>query len=248
MREDFQAVKEQLKKIGIVKISNDFYRCPLKKGGIYFVKSPISTDKTASLALYPNTDRFCDFANGSHSGDIIGFVAYVRGCNNWDALQVLKNFYGLSDAKENEREEIKQKIRLQQEEERKRAERQQDFNAALYGYTEELKESERLYRLAIERGICMPFSALWCDCKNELQKIEYELNILCATDCDNYRRMKDYTADALPTDFYQWLIDVWELLKRKGLFTATKEERSQRRMKRVLELKKAGRSRQGVQH
>ncbi len=248
MREDFQAVKEQLKKIGIVKISNDFYRCPLKKGGIYFVKSPISTDKTASLALYPNTDRFCDFANGSHSGDIIGFVAYVRGCNNWDALQVLKNFYGLSDAKENEREEIKQKIRLQQEEERKRAERQQDFNAALYGYTEELKESERLYRLAIEKGICMPFSALWCDCKNELQKIEYELNILCATDCDNYRRMKDYTADELPTDFYQWLIDVLELLKRKGLFTATKEELSQIRMKRVLELKKAGRSRQGVQH
>lgn len=240
MREDFQMVKEQLKKIGIVKISNDFYRCPLKKGGIYFVKSPISTDKTASLALYPNTDKFCDFANGNHSGDMIGFVAYVRGCNNWDALQVLKNFYGLSDAKENEREEIKQKIRLQQEQERKRAERQQDFNVALYGYIEELKESERLYRLAIEKGICMPFSALWCNCKNELQRIEYELNILCATDCDSYRRMKDYSAaDELPTDFYQWLIDVLELLKWKGLFITTKEELSQIKKKRAFELKKA---------
>ncbi len=244
MREDFQTVKEQLKKIGIIRISNDFYRCPLKKGGIFFVKSPISTDKTASLALYPNTDRFCDFANGNRSGDIIGFVAYVRGCNNWDALQVLKSFYELSDSREPDRERFQQKVQQQREQERKRVERQQDFKTALLGYIEELKERERLYQLAIEKGICMPFSALWCDCKNELQRIEYELNILCATDCDTYRRMKDYAvADELPSDFYQWLIDVLELLQQKGLFIATREELSQIRKKRVLELKKASRSR-----
>ncbi len=246
MREDFQTVKEQLKKIGIVKISNDFYRCPLKKGGIFFVKSPISTDKTASLALYPNTDRFCDFANGNHSGDIISFVAYVRGCNNWDALQILINFYELSGSRGPDRERFQQKVQQQREQERKRAERQQDFNAALYGYIEELKERERLYQLAIEKGICTPLSALWCNCKNELQRIEYELNILCATDCDSYRRMKDYAADELPSDWYQWLMDVLELLKWKGLFIATKEELSQIKKKRAFELKKANRSRQGA--
>lgn len=95
---DFITIKQQLP--GIVRVMSDFYQTPHRKGSVYFVRSPATNDRTASLALYPGSDRFCDFANGNLSGDCIAFVSYVRGCNNWEALQILKDFYGLADSQQ----------------------------------------------------------------------------------------------------------------------------------------------------
>ena len=86
MKSDFITIKQQLP--GIVRVVSDFYQTPRKKGSVFFVKSPATHDKTASLALYPSSNRFCDFANGNHSGDIIGFISYVKGVNNWDNIKI----------------------------------------------------------------------------------------------------------------------------------------------------------------
>ena len=51
--------------IDILQISRDFYMVPTKKGNVWFVKSPVSVDKTWSLLLYPDTNSFVDFAAGN---------------------------------------------------------------------------------------------------------------------------------------------------------------------------------------
>mgnify|MGYP001124480511 CR=1 FL=1 len=173
MKSDFITIKQQLP--GIVRVVSDFYQTPRKKGSVFFVKSPATHDKTASLAIYPNSNRFCDFANGNHSGDIIGFISYVRGCNNWEALQTLKDFYGLADAREQEKEEIRRRIELQQEQERRKEERRQAFYRALWEQIDDLKRWAVIYSTAIEKAVFEPFSDTWAYCVNELQKTEYKL-------------------------------------------------------------------------
>lgn len=61
-----------------------------------FVKSPKTADKTRSLKLYP------------------------QGCNQWQVLQELSAYYGLS-GRQQDKEEARQRIQRQQAEERKRA-------------------------------------------------------------------------------------------------------------------------------
>ena len=61
-----------------------------------FVKSPKTADKTRSLKLYP------------------------QGCNQWQVLQELSAYYGLS-GRQQDKEEARQRMQRQQAEERKRA-------------------------------------------------------------------------------------------------------------------------------
>lgn len=135
MREDFQTIKEQLP--GILKIASDFCGQPKRRGSHYFIKSPSSNDRTWSLCLYPSSNTYCDFAGGNRSGDSISLISYLRGTDNWTALQTLKDFYGLSDAKEQDKQELRRKIQRQQEHERKK--RQQTFKTALFGCTDDLQ-------------------------------------------------------------------------------------------------------------
>lgn len=223
MKQDFIFAKEELQRIGIIRVSMDFYTEPKRKGSTFFVKSPKTNDRTASLALYPNSNRFTDFANGNYSGDIVGFVAYVQGCNNWEALQTLKDFYGLMDSREADKQEAQRRIQLQQEQERKKTERKQAFYRALWAQIDDLKRWEHIYRTSIEKAVFEPFSDTWAYCVNELQKTEYKLDILCAADCKTYPRMKAYHEN-LPSDRYQWLLDVLGVLQECNAFTATEEE------------------------
>lgn len=131
MKQDFLLAKEELSKIGIKRVAADFYQEPKRKGTIFFVRSPAGTDRTASLALFPNSNRFTDFSNANYSGDIIGFISYVKGVNNWQALKELQTFYGLTDSREQDRQEAQRRIQIQQLEERKRTERKQAFYRAL---------------------------------------------------------------------------------------------------------------------
>ena len=57
----------------------------------------------------------------------------------------------------------------------------------------------------------------------ELQKVDYWLDILCAADCKTYPRLKAYHEN-LPSDRYQWLLDVLGVLQEQGAFTATAGE------------------------
>ena len=87
MKEDFELAKKELDRIGIVRISCDFYMEPKLKSYRYFVKSPHSEDRHWSCVLWTSNNRFTDFSNGGYSGDAVGFVAYVKNCSQWTALK-----------------------------------------------------------------------------------------------------------------------------------------------------------------
>ena len=223
MKLDFALAKKELSRIGILRVSKDFYTEPKRKGSVFFVKSPATHDRTASLAIYPNTNRFCDFANGNLSGDCISFVAYVRGCNNWQALKELQAYYGLTDSREQGRQEAQWRINLQQWEERQRTERKQAFYRALWGQIDDLRHWKDICRLVLEKRLYEPFSDTWAYCVNELQKTQYRLDILTGADCRAYRRLKTYSEN-LPSDRYNWILDSLAVLAECGAFEATTEE------------------------
>lgn len=234
MKEDFIAVKQQLPEI--CQVASDFYLTPKRRGANYFVKSPVSNDKTWSLCLYPANNRYCDFAGGNHSGDIISFISYVKGINNWEALQTLKDFYGLAGSREKNRQEIESRIELQQQEARRKEERRKTFYRALRGEIDRLKHWNDIYRATIEKGLYEAFTDEWCYCMAELQRIDYKLDVLCAADCKAYMRMKSNSDLGLSSDRFQWLLDVLEVLQENGAFTATKEEKEEITKQRNFEL------------
>lgn len=125
MKSDFVAANEQLNQRGIVSICTDLYMRPQRKGNLYYVKSPVTADRHASLCLYPTTNTFVDYANGGQHGDVIGLIAYIQKCNQWQALQILQDYYGLSDNKGRDKRVIQQQIRSQQSAERQKTKRKQ---------------------------------------------------------------------------------------------------------------------------
>ena len=237
MKSDFKLAIPDLNRIGIVRVSTDFYTEPKRKGTVFFVRSPAGIDRTASLALFPNSNRFTDFSNANYSGDIIGFVAYVKGCNQWQALKELQAYYGLTDSREQDRQEAQRRILLQQQEERRKEERRQGFYRALWEQIDDLKRWAVIYSTAIEKELFEPFSDEWCYCLNEKQKVEYRLDILCAADCREYMRLKPFHED-LPSDRYKWLLDCLAVLAEGGAFTATEEELKEIKAQAVFEVQR----------
>ena len=237
MKSDFKLAIPDLNRIGIVRVSTDFYTEPKRKGTVFFVRSPAGIDRTASLALFPNSNRFTDFSNANYSGDIIGFVAYVKGCNQWQALKELQAYYGLTDSREQDRQEAQRRILLQQQEERRKEERRQAFYRALWTQIDDLKRWAVIYSTAIEKELFEPFSDEWCYCLNEKQKVEYRLDILCAADCREYMRLKPFHED-LPSDRYKWLLDCLAVLAEGGAFTATEEELKEIKAQAVFEVQR----------
>ena len=237
MKQDFRLARQELSEIGIVRVCGDFYAMPRKKGSVFFVKSPKSKDRHESMALYPASGRYVDFANGGESGDIISFVAYVKGCNQWEALGELRDFYGLTNAREQDQEETRRRILLQQREERQRAERKAAFRAALSWQIADLRRWVNIYKTALEKGLCQPYSELWCYCVREREKAEYKLDILCAVDCKIYPRLKAYSEN-LPSDRFQWFLDCLEVLAESGAFIATAGELKELKEQAAFELRR----------
>lgn len=235
-KEDFRTKNQELsEKIGIIRIVTDFYMEPDSR---LFVKSPKTADKTRSLKLYPNTGRFYDFAT-STSGDVVGFVAYLQGCNQWQALQILSAYYGLSSDRQRDKEEARKRIQRQQAEERKKAARKQAFHAALFGEIDRLKDKIGKYKATLQKSKTEPFSDLWAYVMNEIQGAEYKLDILTAADMDEYRRMKSNPAQGLPSDRPQWILDCLAILAEVGVFEATEEEIKEITAQRDFELRRA---------
>ena len=223
MREDFRIGNEKLEEIGIMRIVEDHYMTPQKRGTIYFVKSPVSLDKTTSLAIYPSSNHFCYFANGNKSGDIVGLYAYIKNCNQWQALQELLAYYGLS-GRQQDKEEARLRIQRQQAEERKRAARKQEFHNAVSGEISRLKGKLEKHKATLQKSKIEPFSNLWIDIQNEIQRTENNLNILTAADMTTYRRMKPNSDLGLSSDRPAWLLDCLAILSDIGAFKATEEE------------------------
>ncbi len=234
MKETFEEANEQLNRIGICRISTELYLEPKKRGSLYFVKSPISNDRHWSLCLYPASNSFCDFAGGNRGGDAINFISYVKGINNWEALKLLKDFYGIADSQEKNREEIRRNIRLQQEQERKRRERERDFHVALLTCIDDLKRWVEICTAAIEGQLFEPFTSLWEYCINQKQIAEYKLDILTGADC-TYRRLKA-CHENLSSDRFRWLLDCLAILEDCGAFAATKSEIAELKAQAIFEM------------
>ena len=243
MKTDFALARQELNGIGILRVCRDFYSEPIKKGSVFFVRSPAGCDKTASLAIYPQSNRFCDFSNANKSGDIVGLVAYTRNCNQWQALQELRDYYGLTDARQQEHEEVQRRIQLQQEQERRKRERRQAFYTALNGETDRLKQWYDNLSMAMEKSLYEPLSELHAYIINERQITEYKLDILTAQDMKAYPRLKPYQAN-LSTDRFEWLLDCLAILKESGAFEATADEMAEIKAQRDFELlRKPGQNR-----
>ena len=236
MKSDFTIAKEELNQIGIIKICLDFYIEPQKRGSVFFTKSPSTQDKTFSLALYPNSNKFCDFANGNYGGDVIRFISYIKGINNWQALQELKNFYGLINSKEVNKQEIKRRIQLQKQEECKKLKRRHEFKTSLLSEIDRLKRWENIYKVIMKKQIYAPFTNEWCYCIKEQQQINLQLDILCAVDSRTYTRMKPNPSMGLSSDRPQWLLDILSVLAEHDAFKATEDELKEITAQRDFEL------------
>lgn len=235
MKIDFVDAQERLSRIGILQVASDFYMRPKRTGSTYFVKSPSSTDTTWSLALYPGSNRFCDFANSNRCGDIVGFISYIKGLNNWQALTELRNYYGLPGSRELDREEARRRIQLQRQQEEYRRKRQGAFETALLACVDDLKHDEQVYKAAVGKGGFEPFSDLWCNCVNKSNQVAYKLDILCAIGI-RYLRLKPKVEKGCPSDRPQWLLDALELPGEYGLFEATSDECKEITAQRDFEL------------
>lgn len=233
MREDFKEKIEELNKIGIVRVCADFYQRPNSR---LFVKSPATQDKHFSMRLYPATNSFCDYANGNIGGDIIRFVAYVCNIDNWKSLLLLSEFYGLSCSKERKRQEVTKEIKWQQDQERKRQTRQQEFKTALFGHIGELKQQEQNYKDILAKDACKPFCEVWCYVIEQIQSISRRLNILCASDCVTYRRMKPDIEKGFFSDRPRWLLDTLAILAEENAFQATQNELEEIKAQNVFEM------------
>lgn len=160
MREDFVDTNNLLKQKGIVTVCNDLYIHPQRRGRYYYTKSPVTDDKHASLCLYPGTNTYVDYANGGAHGDIVGLIAYTQRCSQWDALQVLRDYYGLPSNKERDSQKIRQQIKRQQEQERKQAARKRAFDLALSDTITRLRQWEQLYQNILDNHLQEPTSVV----------------------------------------------------------------------------------------
>lgn len=168
----FKKSIERLNEIGIIQVSTDFYMEPNKQ---MFVRSPKTPDKHASLKLYPLSNSFCDFANGDFGGDIIQFISYVRGVNNWDGLKLLQDFYQLHDDEKQSYEEVQRRIRIQAALKRDEERKKQSWRNEV----DRLQEQIRVYDNLLNSDHIPPFSDVWRFCIEQKQLAEYELDVLC---------------------------------------------------------------------
>ena len=181
MRSDFAELKAELSAagIGILDICRSLYMDPVKRGSRWWVKSPCNKDSYPSLALWPDTNAFTDFSNGNYGGDMIGFVAYVKGINAWQAMGVLREHYRLSTALTDTQDRCRM---IDQERTRQRKEQRAE-EARKIAWVREVERLKGLERRILEViQLSQPLDDVWCGLTNRLQYVRYRLDQLCGID------------------------------------------------------------------
>lgn len=219
MREEFTLANDALRQRGIVSVCRDWYMEPKRRGSVYFVRSPKTEDKHESLCLYPDSDRYVDYANGNASGDIVSLISYTKECSQWEALLLLRDYYGLPGEQRRYTKETRQQMREQQEKERKKAKRQQEFRAALSACIDYLKRWEVLYQRILDEHLHEPVSDARAYFISRLQRVNYKLDVLCGIDAIEYPSLKSGSGS-----YFQWLLDALAILEKEGIFIATESE------------------------
>lgn len=132
-------------------------------------------ERTASCKLYPRS--FCDFSSGI-GGDIIRFASAVLGLNNWEACRYLIEAFSLPFSLSGHTDNREQ-IRRREQERQRQQEKERRFKAAWVAEVERLKTWENVYQRAITEKVFPPLSDLQTFTVGELQKVSYELDVLC---------------------------------------------------------------------
>lgn len=170
MRENFEEVKAV---IHIEDIANCLLCQPVK--GMYRYPG----ERTASIKIYSKSQSFYDFGRGT-GGDAIRLWAYIRQVDAWTALNEIKALYGFTD-KPN-KVNIRQKIR-QQEQDRQAAKRAEEKRKEQWrNKVNSLKAELTIYENLLASEHIPPLSWVWCECKNQKQLAEYQLDALCGVD------------------------------------------------------------------
>lgn len=224
MRKDFERVKM---KVHVEDVAYHLLGEPVR--GMFRFPG----ERTPSIKVYPETNSFFDFGRGV-GGDSVKLWAHIRRCDSWDALKEIKALYGIMDTPD--KESARKRIKHQEKERRRQEERKQEFENALFGEVDRLKHWADIFRMALEKRLYEPFSDMWAYCVNELQGIEYKLDILCASDLKTYRRMKPKPGLGLGSDRPQWLLDALSILEEAGLFQAAEDELMEIKAQRDFEL------------
>lgn len=132
-------------------------------------------EHTGSVKVYASTQTFYDFGRGV-GGDCIRLWARVRGVDNWQALQEIKETLGIdAPGKAYSRDAIKvaEETRRQQLEDKKQKQRQ------WVQEVDQLKVEVSLLSGILESGHLEPLSWSWCLCQNWLTLASGKLDLLC---------------------------------------------------------------------
>ena len=125
------------------------YGYPLKRVGSKLWAN-IRNEKTPSLAVYPNTNTWCDFGDGNRGGSVIDLVMKFEGVNSGQAMQILAQRFGIENESEGELNFLPtknqfEKIGINSE----RVMFNLDNNLEKYSF-EELEEREKKYSISMK--------------------------------------------------------------------------------------------------
>lgn len=152
---------EEVKQIPMREVVENYGLQPSRGG---FIRCPFHQEKSGSMKIYAR-NAHC-FGCG-WSGDQIDFIRCMDNLSFKEAFLFLGGSYENAGS-----EEARRKIRLAEEERRKKAEERARLEAK--------KERNNRYITALRNGIghFQPFSDEWCLCQNELPQQLYLHDIL----------------------------------------------------------------------
>lgn len=165
IKEDFEVIKEQ---IGIETIADHLLE---KDGRLY--KFP--GERTGSIHIYEGSRSFYDFGR-CVGGDVIKLWSHIRGCDNWTALQEIRETFGLSAPDKANSWKL---IRQQEQARRQQIEAEKDAKRQWIKDVDALKAEAELLSGILSSGHCEPLSWLWCVCQNRLTTVNIQLDLLC---------------------------------------------------------------------
>lgn len=118
--------------------------CKRTSKGLWY-RSPFRKEKTASF--YVSEKGIHDFGSSEHY-DIISFVVRYFNTDNYNALKILCNDFGLSLLNEEESKETIKKLKAKREQERQQKEKQRKwFYVEMQKVCDELQEINRLIEI-----------------------------------------------------------------------------------------------------
>ena len=118
--------------------------CKKTSKGAWYI-SPFRKEKTASF--YVSAKGIHDFGSSEHY-DIISFVVKYFNTDNYNALKILCNDFGLPLLNQKEDKETIKKLKAKRDQERKQKEKREKlFNYEMQKLCDELQETERLIRI-----------------------------------------------------------------------------------------------------